>query len=312
MAIDRTAMIFVHGILSSDRTWTRFRDLVVADPDYSKITTFAFDYPSPHLKFSPLRRIPDYDVVADSLRTYLETEIAAYPSIVLVSHSQGGLIVQRFLDRMVSAARGRELGRVRLVVMFACPNSGSELFILMRRLLRIWNHPQERALRPIDESVGASQRTVINRIIHAERTAPEQCRIPIVAYAGDRDNIVKPVSARGVFPDTGVLPGDHFTIIQPDSPRHRSYVALKHNVMNVLADEDLQTRGSSPRTEQALRPSPRIHTVLGAAEAGAGSDAAVLTRWNPVTRTYDFILSPDIAYEWFRRMREEGPGNDQS
>ncbi|WP_331769565.1 SAVMC3_10250 family protein (plasmid) [Embleya sp. NBC_00888] len=39
-----------------------------------------------------------------------------------------------------------------------------------------------------------------------------------------------PASARGVFPDTGVLPGDHFSIIRPDSADHLSYLVLKANI----------------------------------------------------------------------------------
>ena len=232
--MEHTAVIFVHGLFSSGRTWARFHALIGTDPDFSDLRVLAFDYPSPKLRLSPLRRIPDYDVLADSLKTFLETEAAHYSRIVLVSHSQGGLIIQRYLARMVAGAHGCDLQRIRLIVMFACPNSGSEIFILTRRMLRFWKHQQEQALRPINESVSEAQQVVINRIIHAQRVAPDQCPVTVVAYAGEQDNIVRPASAKGVFPDTGVLPGDHFTIIQPDSVRHRSYVALKVNMMTAL------------------------------------------------------------------------------
>jgi pimeloyl-ACP methyl ester carboxylesterase len=103
-----------------------------------------------------LKRIPDFNTLADSLGTFLET--LRHPNVVIVSHSQGGLIAQRYLARMVMNARGRELLRIRRVVMFACPNSGSEIFLTLRRAALAWSHPQERQLRPLDEAVSEAQR----------------------------------------------------------------------------------------------------------------------------------------------------------
>lgn len=211
----QAVVVFVHGLFSSSRTWTPFRDLIASDPDFAELSLLDFEYPSPKFNLNPLRQIPDFDVLADSLRTYLETEAADYSEMVLVSHSQGGLIIQRYLARMVMGARGNDLERIRRVIMFACPNSGSEIFLLARRRAIFWSHPQERELRPINESVGTAQQVVINRVVHAQRIASDQCPVSIHAYAGERDNVVTPTSAKGVFPDTGILPGDHFSIIQP-------------------------------------------------------------------------------------------------
>ncbi|WP_433788450.1 effector-associated domain 2-containing protein [Actinoplanes sp. CA-252034] len=232
----RLGVVFVHGFLSSAATWSAFLHLIEDDPDLASYETDAFAYPSPPVSLNPLRRIPDIDDVADSLRTHLTHDLADHTGLVLVAHSQGGLVVQRMLARALAAGRGPELARIRRVVLFACPNSGSDLALLLRRGL--WRHPQERDLRPLGQAITEAHRTVLNQVVHATTVTATTCPIPIAAYAGESDGVVTPVSARSVFPETGVLPGDHFTIIKPDSPEHRSYVALKRHLKEALSMPD--------------------------------------------------------------------------
>jgi pimeloyl-ACP methyl ester carboxylesterase len=226
---ERLGVVFVHGFLSSAATWSPFLRLIEDDADLAAFETHTFAYPSPPLSLNPLRRIPDIDDVADSLRTYLTHDRAGHSGLVLVAHSQGGLVVQRMLARALAAGAGPELARIRRIVLFACPNSGSDLALLLRRGSP-WRHPQERDLRPLNQAVTDAHRTVVNQVIHATAVTAATCPIPIVAYAGDSDGVVTPVSARSVFPEAGVLPGDHFSIIKADSPGHRSYVALKRHL----------------------------------------------------------------------------------
>ncbi|MFI1585658.1 SAVMC3_10250 family protein [Embleya sp. NPDC020630] len=234
MSVERVAVVFVHGLFSSARTWSAFRGLIEADPDLAGIDPFDFQYPSPKLSLSPLKRIPDFDTLADGLGTFLDT--LPHSRVILVSRSQGGLIVQRHLARTVMHARGRELARIACVVMFACPNSGSQLFQILRRAAArgFLAHPQERALRPLDDAVHETQRVVLDRVVHADSIASDRCPVKVRAYAGDQDNVVVPASARGVFPLGGVLPGDHFSIIRPDSAEHLAYRVLKANIVAAM------------------------------------------------------------------------------
>ncbi|MEU8661054.1 DUF7379 domain-containing protein [Actinoplanes philippinensis] len=238
---ERLGVVFVHGFLSSAATWSAFLRLIEDDPDLASVETHTFTYPSPPVSLNPLRRIPDIDDLADSLRTHLTHDLAGHTGLVLVAHSQGGLVVQRMLARTLAAGAGHELARIRRIVLFACPNSGSDLALLLRRGL--WRHPQERELRPLSQAITEAHRTVVNQVVHATAVTATTCPIPIIAYAGESDGVVTPVSARSVFPETGVLPGDHFSIIKPDSPRHRSYLALKRHL-------------KEPRSMPDDRPSP--------------------------------------------------------
>ncbi|WP_126638206.1 SAVMC3_10250 family protein [Embleya hyalina] len=296
--------MFVHGLFSSARTWSAFRGLIEADSDLAGINPFHFEYPSPKLRLSPLKRIPDFDTLADGLGTFLGT--LPHSRVVLVSHSQGGLIVQRHLARTVMHARGRELARIACVVMFACPNSGSQLFQTLRRAAArgFLAHPQERALRPLDDAVHEAQRVVLNRVVHADAVASDRCPVRVYAYAGDQDNVVTPASARGVFPDTGVLPGDHFSIIRPDSADHLAYRVLKTNIVAAAgtpapAGIDAEVRDY---VYVSARKVGRIARVLGldvGARTGSIADADEPPWWKTAAggggRAEDVIgLVPDV------------------
>lgn len=252
----------MHGILSSATTWSAFLDLLGDDDDLPALSLHAFQYATPPVSLNPLRRIPDLDDIAGSLDTYLTHDLAGHQRLALVAHSQGGLVVQRLLDRMIATGRGRELARIRRIVLFACPNTGSDLALSLRRQARFWRHPQERELRPLVETVARTHSTVINQVIHARSVSESSCPIRIIAYAGESDRVVTAASARGVFPEVGELPGDHFSIIRPDSLTHRSYVALKKHLTELPSDPEPPEAAAPQLPEVAAHrvPEPRPTT----------------------------------------------------
>lgn len=232
-------VVFVHGFKSSPAMWDAFGRVMASDTDLETMTPMRFQYATRLVQPGPLRRIPTFDTVADSLKEFMDTEAEGFSHLALVAHSQGGLVVQRFLARMLIEGRGEELKRIRRVVLFACPNNGSELGLKLRRWTLRAN-PQERQLRPFDEQITDTKRIVLRDIVNADVATERTCPIPFSVYAGETDNVVTPVSARGVFPDAGVLPGDHFTIVRPDTTRHRSYTTLKRLLL-AAADTDPPT-----------------------------------------------------------------------
>lgn len=141
---NESAAVLVHGLFSSPKTWSPLAALLEGDPEVStKYEILRFAYESPPWNWYPMKRVPDFNTIADSLSTFLEVECASYRRIVLISHSQGGLIIQRFLARMINQGRGTELAKIRRIVLLACPNSGSEFLLVLRKSARFWRHPQE-------------------------------------------------------------------------------------------------------------------------------------------------------------------------
>ncbi|RFZ63446.1 Alpha/beta hydrolase family protein [Mycobacterium marinum] len=89
------AAVFVHGIFSSQDVWqpllTQLRQL----PDVGERYAFPkFEYSSKKVVVNRMRRRPDLDTLADWLRTFLEHQCREHDELVLVGHSQGGLVVQ--------------------------------------------------------------------------------------------------------------------------------------------------------------------------------------------------------------------------
>jgi pimeloyl-ACP methyl ester carboxylesterase len=254
MALSRPVhVVFVHGLFSSADAWDCFTDLISADQDLSGAVMHCFEYNSPKIRIRPDRRIAEVDDLADSLRTYLSVKFTDDESIVLVSHSLGGLVVQRMLARTLQAGQATRLARIKLIVMYACPNTGSEFLIAVRRLLGFWRNPQERVLRPIEREVIEAQKRVLAGVVNAHGVSDTECAIPMIAIAGLIDNVVPTTAANWVFPKTEVVDGDHFAVIRPANRESPGYVVLR-NALIGAAEQAPETAPRIPAERAAERP----------------------------------------------------------
>lgn len=237
---ERLAAVFVHGFASSAETWKSFDERITEDDDLVAVDLLYFSYSTRVTKkvpWRPDRRLPTLSTIADVLQSFMETEAADYQRIVFVCHSMGGLVVQRYLQRMLSKGRGKELARIHRVVLFATPNAGSNFARDLRREL-LGNHPQEKDLHTLSEEIRDTHAAVIRDVVNATATGERTCQISFSVYAGADDNIVPRASAQGSFPEVGALPGDHFTIIKPTSRQHSSYTTLRRLLLEAAADSD--------------------------------------------------------------------------
>jgi tetratricopeptide (TPR) repeat protein len=208
-----------------------------------------FGYPTPKKPLLPFSRtrIPDFDDIAQMLATEYTTVLGKVPSIAFVTHSQGGLILQRFLAWMVSEGRALELARIRTIVMLACPNGGSQYLASIRHLLKYRRHPQAADLEVLSKKVADTQRAVLARIVHAPGVDDHQCRIPFHVYAAGSDAIVSAASAQAAFPGAGTLAGNHSTILDPAAPGNRTANVVKHHILTDLAEQPpASAQGAGP------------------------------------------------------------------
>jgi pimeloyl-ACP methyl ester carboxylesterase len=294
-------VVLVHGLFSSPNTWNPLTRLIEQDAELSsKYDVSRFAYQSPAWNWRPTKRIPDFNTVADSLATFVEVECVSYDKIVLVSHSQGGLVVQRYLARMIGQGLGMELAGIRRVVLLACPNNGSELFLLLRRSAKFWRHPQERQLRPISDAVIEAQRTVLRSIVFADSLGTDRCPIPFAVYAGESDNIVTPASANSVFPRVGAVPGDHSSILKADSTTHRTFTTIKANLLFALNDTPSGSR-------RAVAGRGSVERRTGAAPGQIGMPLIKVTTTTTEGQTSQSqqieIFDKDAADLWIRSHR---------
>jgi pimeloyl-ACP methyl ester carboxylesterase len=231
----RPDLVLIHGFWSSPATWDRLIHRMRQDDEFAGLSIHTFRYESPKLRWpgSPVR-IPDYDDIAQSLPAYLSANAPGTTPIAIVTHSQGGLILQRFLAWMLAEGRGRELARIRVIVMLSCPNEGSEYLRSIRAITGFGHRPQARQLNVLDRDVGEARRIVLRQIVNATVVDDRHCPIPVFVYSGRTDNIVLRESAQSMFPYAEVLPGDHFSILDPDTPGHLTVPTLKRHLREAL------------------------------------------------------------------------------
>ena len=279
-------LVLVHGFWSSPATWDRLIPRLRDDPDLAGLRIHAFGYESPKLHWPVSSvRIPDYNDIAQSLPAYLAIHAPGPTSIAIVTHSQGGLILQRFLAWMLTEGRGRELARFRLAVMLSCPNEGSEYLRSIRAVVGFWRHPQASQLDVLDHEVREARRVVLRQVVNATTIDDRNCPIPVYVYSGRTDNIVRRESAQSVFPNAEVLPGDHFSILDPDTPGHLTVPILKRHLLNTLTP---RSRTSHPSTTRRSASSAIADDAINsfvnrrgdrpsrAGEVGEGNQAQIL------------------------------------
>ncbi|MCF3119097.1 hypothetical protein IPZ68_05150 [Streptomyces arenae] len=274
MSEHRLGVVLVHGIRSSAAMWDPLRGLIAADEELDFVETLPHEYATGVLRLNPTRTFPSFDTAADGLKEFLDTQGEDFPRLMVIAHSQGGLIVQRCLARMLAEGRGRDLARIGRVVLLACPNNGSEFLLSLRRRFFGRSHPQESRLRPYDEQITDTQATVLHDIVKAHEVTDRTCPIPFKAYVAESDNIVKAASARSVFRDVGTLRGGHSTVARPDSAGHPTYRTLRRLILET-ADTDPPGRPgripAAPIRDAALDATALgVHRVIDTAAPTAG------------------------------------------
>lgn len=266
-------LVTIHGFGSSPATWERLNAIWCADEQLRDLRIHPFGYSSPKRPLLPLSmtRVPDYDDVAQTLATEYTVALAEASDVAIVTHSQGGLILQRFLAWMLDQGRGRELARIRSIVMLACPNGGSEYLRSVRRVLGFGLHAQARSLKVLDRKVADAKRTVLERIVNAAGVDDRQCRIPFHVYAGDSDRIVTSASAQDAFPGAGTLAGNHFSILDPDAAGNHTAETVKYHL---LADLEASWATATGRGRSVQRGDG------SAAEGAAQAVSRPVTAWD--------------------------------
>ncbi|MFF3139211.1 esterase/lipase family protein [Streptomyces mirabilis] len=280
-------VVFIHGLFSSEKAWDPLARLLESDEELTSVTVRRFGYASPRLRrFRPDRRTADYNDLADRLKAFLHYEAAGHDRLVLVAHSQGGLIVQRYLARMINSGQGQQLTKIRGVMLLACPNDGSDFMLPLRSAW--WpGHPQVRALTPLNPDVKDAQRTVLDQIVYAKGVGASP--IPFWVFGGSEDKVVVRASAQGVFPRVFMLPGDHSSIIKPKTHRDPVYVALRTHLLEV----EQQADPPDPATAAPnLSPSAAQVTPWGdSAKAARILDVLPpYADWIKTLRTQDFFV----------------------
>lgn len=212
--------VFVHGFGSSPACWEPLLQQLRSDASLAASFDFAcYQYSTSWLNFSFLRRIPRLEEVSSGLAEFLEeSRFADVADITLVGHSQGGLVIQSYLAEKLKAGQGEDLARIRQVVLIATPNLGSTMLQPARKFLfAFFANPQERALRVLNPSIRDLMVVMLDRVVNAKAREKTCWPIPVRCFWGEDDAVVPEASGRGPYSEGAALPGDHFSILRPET-----------------------------------------------------------------------------------------------
>lgn len=122
----KTLVLFVHGLGGDGtKTWGRFPELLLADPELkTRIDVELFQYPTQLIRWPFQKRSVRIQDLAAGIRTEIDVRYKWYDRIILVCHSMGGLIAQKYITDEVKSDRPR---KIRALALYAVPRSGADL-----------------------------------------------------------------------------------------------------------------------------------------------------------------------------------------
>ncbi|HEY6085642.1 MAG TPA: alpha/beta hydrolase, partial [Nitrospira sp.] len=258
-SFQKSIVVLIHGFISDHHCWDPLRRLFETDHNITdRFDIECFEYPtsligSGHADSHPLLR-----EVAGSLADFLFQPRFANRNLVLVGHSQGGLVIQAYFVLLLEAGQAKQLSRIRQAIFIATPNLGSIFLDRTRRLtdrmLKFFSgsflHPQERLLRALQPEIMEIQKLLLGKIVGAGAHSEQAYPIPLQCFYGSEDKIVLDISAQSFFTSEICTPlaAGHMDIIKPRDRTDERYVKLVDALLqpighvNVVEVERYHTR----------------------------------------------------------------------
>ncbi|MFO0706423.1 MAG: alpha/beta hydrolase [Nitrospira sp.] len=236
----KPTLILIHGFMSDRHCWDDLRQLFSTDFRISERfeTIECFEYPTALFGSGDESAQPRLRQLASALMAFLSSPRFIERELVLVGHSQGGLVIQAYLVLLLEAHQAKQLRWIRQAIFIATPNLGSVFLDRTRRLTnrilqiftRAFLHPQERLLRALQPEIMHIQKLLLDRIVSSSPTtiSDERWPVPLQCFYGTKDQIVLQMSAQSFFsPDvcTPLLAG-HLDIVKPDRITDERYEKL--------------------------------------------------------------------------------------
>ena len=237
----KTLVIFIHGLGGSEKTWEQFLALAREDTDLKEHFTFEpFTYDTNVFGFGA-----SMTDVAALLRSDLSSKYRDYGEVVLISHSQGGLIAEKYL---VEEVKGGQHLRVVLLMTYAMPRAGS-------LLARFAPGTQTKQLRTDSDFM---------RYLNSDwETLEMSKRLRLVRVDGTDDAVIsRPGLAEFDNRNVAKVRGGHTKSVRPDSRETDSYILFKQALQELrpvaqpveIAHSTAHKDGPEPKREPKQEP----------------------------------------------------------
>lgn len=218
------ALVFIHGLGGSSLdTWGRFPELFFEDPELPQyFDIFYFDYESKAidpLSILGLRTLASIHDMARALRDTINTDCREYDEIVLVCHSMGGLIARCYL--IEERKEGRSIERVKQLLLFASPFSGSSLATVGKYIS--WRNRNLKQL--------CKNSDLIDLLNHDwfRFEVSQSTEVIYIAGLGDRMVSIRNAAQYWQSKNYHIIEGkDHKSIVKPLNRTDKSFLILKN------------------------------------------------------------------------------------
>lgn len=225
----KNGVVFVHGYGGKpDKTWGDFPTLLARSPEFTDRNVYSLGYTTrmaPEIR-GGWKDQPRISNAAELFRTVMEydsrlSHLQGANSIAIIAHSMGGLVSQRALADSVAAGDGM-VDRVSHLIMFGTPSGGLE---------------RARRFNWFNRQIGdmADDSDFITGLRADWATLFDPPPFTLMAGAGDEDAFVPAESSLDPFQmgNRFVVPGDHLSIVKPESPDDLSFRVVAKTLANV-------------------------------------------------------------------------------
>jgi pimeloyl-ACP methyl ester carboxylesterase len=236
------AIVFVHGVLGDESTWTNsagvsWPSLLLRDNAFSAANIYVASYPTTLLS-SLATESEAANLVAIQLKA---AHIQRHSKIVFVAHSLGGLVVRRVL------LRNRDLAdRTAFLHLFGTPTDGSDIAALWFAM-RLTSNRQFEILRPIDSNLALD--ALKDDWVAARLRIKTYCAYELVPFqiAGI---IVRKQSASALCTESATgIPTNHFDLVKPSSSSSVSYSVFRLAYEETVASEPIPANGTASQSD---------------------------------------------------------------
>jgi Alpha/beta hydrolase family len=191
--INNSLVVFVHGILGDQwGTWKGVPGMLQSVTEHDRFIRsydfYSFKYDSSFFQQPPLRPF-----AVDDLRRFLAKVDKKYATVVLIAHSQGGLLVKSFIIEELLAGKGHTL-KVDLVITLGTPHFGRKALNPVHFLQQI---PVLKSLLPFHQLGQLAARSETVKFVQTHWNERQISRVP--GTTGLRKRYIRSIAVVGAY-----------------------------------------------------------------------------------------------------------------
>lgn len=259
---NRKLILFIHGLGGSEETWGKFPSLIEESDDFKSFDIALYNYRTSLIRpkslvsifskiaslFTPQKKLPSIQDVADMLKTELEIRYKQYDEIYMMTHSMGGLVARQYIFDMLEANNAL---KVKKLMLYAVPHNGSD----WAKLEPLYKHEQIAELNR--DSLFMKN---LNRK-NQNHTLEDVLKVRYVI--GKYDEVVDEGSARSYWGHTNCdsLAKGHIDIVKPENAEDMSFLVFQEFMLKDGVQE-IEKESENVALSQEAKASPFIKEVF--------------------------------------------------